>query len=142
MNQEYSVIIFSCTNYSSAGHSSIRYKPGLLCRSEVLIHERPCCHPNGNSRMHASSLAGRTMAVISGRSTQFFKSQVGSGSKSHDLFGDLIIISLISASEVGQKISSIFPLNIISVSLEIFGVLFQMVVVFFMKYLLNLSARS
>ena len=44
LNQEYSVIRFGCTNYSSAGHSSIPYK--LL-----LIHVRLCSHPSGNSRI-------------------------------------------------------------------------------------------
>jgi len=68
-----------------------------------------------------------TMAVIRGRcwSTHFFKLQVGSGSKSHDLFGDLIIISLTSTSEVGWSISSIFPLSIIYSSMEIFQVVWN-----------------
>ena len=51
-----------------------------------------------------------------------FKSQVDSGSKSHDLFRDLVIISLVSTSEAGRNILSIFPLNIISASMEEFGV--------------------
>jgi len=73
-----------------------------------------------------------------------------SGSKSHDLFGDLVIISLTSTSEVGRNISSVFSLTIISASMEIFQgligdseiILFLMIAVLLMKKLLNLSARS
>ena len=92
------------------------------------------------------------MTVISGRtrSTYFFETQVGSGSKSHDLFGGLVIISLISTSEAGRNISSIFPLNIISAFVQILQVLlgesemilFLMIIEFLMNKLLNLSARS
>jgi len=79
-----------------------------------------------------------------------FKIQVGSGSRSLDLFAELVIISLTSTSEDGRNISSIFPLNIISASTEIVHVLFAeweislfpMIVVFVIKKLLNVSARS
>ena len=68
----------------------------------------------------------------------------------HDLFGDLVMISLTSASEVGRNIANMFPLNIVSVSMEIlhilFGqsemILFLMIVVFqitglLIKFLIN-----
>jgi len=55
------------------------------------------------------------MAVIRARvrSIHFFKSQMGSTSMSHNLFGDLVITSLRSTREAGRNMSSIFPLNII-----------------------------
>ena len=83
------------------------------------------------------------MTVISGKcwSTYFLKIQVGHGSKSHVLFGDSLIIYMTSTSEASQNISRIFPLNIISVFMEILQVLigglemisFLIIVIFLIK---------
>jgi len=75
---------------------------------------------------------------------------VGSGSKSLDLFADLVIFSLTAISEADRNISSIFQINIISESMDILRVsfreseliLFLMIVVYRMKKYLNLSVRG
>ena len=73
-----------------------------------------------------SSIDLLIMAVISYRclSIYFFKSQVSNGSKSHDLFGDLVIIFLTAASEAGRNTSITFRLSVITTSIEILHVLF------------------
>ena len=55
------------------------------------------------------------VAVISctNWSAQLFKNQVGSGSKLHDLFGDMVIFFMTSTLEADQNISNIFSLNLI-----------------------------
>jgi len=69
------------------------------------------------------------------------KSQVGSGSKSLDLFSNLVIISFTSTADAGQSIS---PLNIMSTSTETLEVVrsYSWFVVFLVKKLLNLSTGS
>ena len=53
----------------------------------------------------------RTIILHNFPMTHFFKSQVGSRFKSHDLFQDLLIISLISTSETDQKYFEHFPIK-------------------------------
>ena len=96
-----------------------------LSNPNILRHGVMVSHSKHTGITH-SSIDLLIIAVISGRSwsTYFFKIKVGSGSMSHDLFGDLIVISLISTSEVGRNISSIFPLNKITASMDILQVVF------------------
>ena len=55
----------------------------------------------------------------------FLKSQVGSRSKSYDLFGDLVIFYITLTSEASRNILSIFSLNLISAFVQLLQVLFQ-----------------
>ena len=81
-----------------------------------------------------------SMAVISGITwfKHFYRNQIDSGSESHDLFGDFVIISLTSTTETGWNISNISPSNISESEIS----LFLMLVVGIVETLLNLYARS
>ena len=123
-------------------------------REEILYNNGLPWHSRELITATGSSTDLLIMDIISGRSwsTYLFKSQVAIRSKLNDLFRELMAISLTSASQVGQSILCIFPLNIMDQGLfvdilhvlfaELEMVFFLMIVVFLIKKLLNLSISS